>query len=125
MLGQLLEAKGVPVVLLSTQSLSGEMLLQVSEQQPSVVCVSALPPMAATHARYLCKRLRPKFPALKLVVGLWQTKGNTKKAEARLLETGVDHFVTTLAQATDQLVQLVASQRLLKTGNVLEEVHAS
>ena len=125
MLGQLLEAKGVPVVLVSTQSLSGEMLLQVSEEQPGVVCVSALPPLAATHARYLCKRLRPKFPTLKIVVGLWQTKGSTKKAETRLLETGIDQFVTTLAEATEQLVQLVASQRLLKTGSELTEVPAA
>ena len=125
MLGQLLEAKGVPVVLVSTQSLSGEMLLQVSEEQPGVVCVSALPPLAATHARYLCKRLRPKFPTLKIVVGLWQTKGSTKKAEERLLETGIDQFVTTLAEATEQLVQLVASQRLLKTGSELTEAPAA
>ena len=125
MLGQLLEAKGVQVVLVSAQSLSGEMLLQVSEEQPGVVCVSALPPLAATHARYLCKRLRPNFPTLKIVVGLWQTKGSTKKAETRLLETGIDQFVTTLAEATEQLVQLVASQRLVKTGGVLADAPAA
>jgi CheY-like chemotaxis protein len=113
MLSQLLVAKGLRVVLVSVQSLSGEMLVQVSEEAPGVVCVSALPPLAETHARYLCKRLRRQFPQLKIVVGLWQTTGSTKKAQARLLETGIDHFVTTLAEASRHLVQVVGSQRLL------------
>ena len=113
MLVQLLAAKGVRVVLASAESLSGEMVAQVSEEAPNVVCVSALPPLAATHARYLCKRLRLKFPHLKIVVGLWQTSGSTKKAQARLLETGIDRFVTTLAEAAEYLSQVVRSERLL------------
>lgn len=113
MLEQLLEAKGIRVVLLSAQTLSGEMVMQVSEQAVTVVCVSALPPLAATHARYICKRLRPRYPNLKIVVGLWQTTGRTKKAHERMLAAGIDQFVTTLAEATQQLSQLVASQQLL------------
>jgi hypothetical protein len=125
MLSQLLEASGVRVVLVSTQSLSGEMLLQVSAEQPGVVCVSALPPLAATHARYLCKRLRPKFPTLKIIVGLWHTNGSTKKAEARLMETGIHQVVTTLAEATQNLVQFVASQRGIKSTGALAETPAA
>jgi len=113
MLGQLLAAKGIRVVLLSAQSLAGEMLEQVSERAAGVVCVSALPPLAATHARYLCKRLRPNAPAAKIVVGMWQSNGSTKKAQQRLLETGIDQCVSTLTEATQQIGQLVASQRLL------------
>jgi predicted PurR-regulated permease PerM len=118
MLGQLLEAQGIHLVLVSVQSLAGEMLAQVSEEAPSVVCVSALPPLAATHARYLCKRLRPKFPQLKIVVGLWQTSGSTKKAQARLAKIGIDRFVTTLAEATQYLTHFVGSQRLLASASV-------
>ena len=118
MLGQLLEAQGIHLVLVSVQSLAGEMLAQVSEEAPSVVCVSALPPLAATHARYLCKRLRPKFPQLKIVVGLWQTSGSTKKAQARLAKIGIDRFVTTLAEAPQYLTHFVGSQRLLASASV-------
>ena len=124
MLSQLLEAKGVDVVLVSAQSMTGEMVLQVSEEQLGIVCVSALPPLAVTHARYLCKRLRPKFPTLKIVVGLWQTSGSSKKAEARLMETGIDQFVTTLAEAMQQLVRLVASQRMLRPTTILSDTPA-
>ena len=113
MLGQLLAAQGVHLVLVSVQSLAGEMLAQVADEAPAVVCVSALPPLAATHARYLCKRLRPKFPQLKIVVGLWRPSGSTKKAQERLAEIGIDRFVTSLADAAQYLTHFVASQRLL------------
>lgn len=108
MLAQLLEAHGVKALALSTQSLVGEMLEQVTEQTAAIVFVSALPPFAATRARYLCKRLRPKFPHLRIVVGLWQTSGGTKKAQERLAATGIDEFVTTLAEATVQVAHLAS-----------------
>jgi predicted PurR-regulated permease PerM len=112
MLAQLLEARGVKAAVLSTRTLVGEMLTDVVEQGAGVVCVSALPPLAARHASYLCKRLRPKFPKLAIVVGLWQMGGGTKKAEERLAATGIDKFVTTLAEATEQLAQLASSHKL-------------
>lgn len=108
MLAQLLEAQGVKAIELSTKTLVGEMLAQVTEQAAEIVCVSAVPPFAATHARYLCKRLRPKFPKLHIVVGLWQASGSTKKAQERLAATGIDEFVTTLAEATKQVAHLAA-----------------
>ncbi len=75
------------------------MIEQVTAESIAIVCVSALPPLAATHARYLCKRLRPKFPQLKLIVGLWQTGGITKKTQDRLTATGIDKLVTTLERS--------------------------
>jgi len=52
--------------------------------------------------------LRPKFPHLRIVVGLWQTSGGTKKAQERLAATGIDEFVTTLAEATVQVAHLAS-----------------
>jgi hypothetical protein len=82
------------------------MIEQVAAESAAIVCVSALPPFAATHARYLCKRLRPKFPRLQLIVGLWQTRGITKKTRDRLTAIGIDKLVTTLSEAADDLARL-------------------
>jgi hypothetical protein len=82
------------------------MLEQITAESISVVCISALPPLAATHARYLCKRLRPKFPQLKLIVGLWQTDGITTKKRERLIATGIDNLVTTLSEASSELERM-------------------
>ena len=109
MLVQLLEQRGVPAHVASTQTLSGEMIEQVTAESITIVCVSALPPLAATHARYLCKRLLPKFPQLRLIVGLWQTGDITKKTQERLNATGIDRLVTTLSEAASELRTALAN----------------
>lgn len=110
MFAQLMLVRGVTVEVMSTRALAAEMLVRVAHNPTGVVCVSALPPFAATHARYLCKRLRPKFPKLKIVVGLWTTNGAGKKAQERLTETGIDRFVTTLSEGVEQALGLHFTQ---------------
>jgi len=110
MFAQLMLVRGVTVEVMSTRALAAEMLVRVAHNPTGVVCVSALPPFAATHARYLCKRLRPKFPKLKIVVGLWTTNGAGKKAQERLTETGIDRFVTTLSEGVEQAMGLHFTQ---------------
>jgi hypothetical protein len=73
-----------------------------------MVCVTSLSPYAATYARYLCKCLRPKYPDLDVVVGLWQASGSTKQAQEWLAATGIDKLVTTLAEATEQISHLAS-----------------
>lgn len=111
MLAQLLNARRLKTQVLSTRALASEMIEQVGQHEPHVVCVSALPPFAATHARYLCKRLRPAYPHLQIVAGLWQASGGGKKAQERLIATGIDGFAATLAEAIEQIVQLSSSRR--------------
>ncbi len=85
--------------------LAGEMLDFIGKEGCRLACISAMPPRAASHAAYLCKRLKQRFPELKVLVALW-TSENTEKAQARLREAGVDQIVTGLADAIDQLRQL-------------------
>jgi predicted PurR-regulated permease PerM len=114
MLAQLLAASGVRLRVLSTANLASEMIGAVNEHAADVVCISALPPFAATHARYLCKRLCAANHNLKIIAGLWQSDG-AKKAQDRLVETGIDGCVTTLSQACEQIVKLASSARLLQS----------
>src|SRR6478736_6361249 len=53
-------------------------------EQCRVGRISALPPAALAHSRYLCKRLHVKFPKLPTVVGLWTSKSDPKKSLDRL-----------------------------------------
>lgn len=85
--------------------LAAETLERIAEHACRVVCISALPPQAATQAGYLCKRLKHRFPELKVIVALW-TGENAERASARLRAAGVDVVVTKLADAIDQLRQL-------------------
>ena len=85
--------------------LAGEMLDFIGKEGCKVACISAMPPRAASHAAYLSKRLKQRFPELKIVVALW-TSENTERAQARLRDAGVDLIATRLAEAIDQLRQL-------------------
>ena len=82
MLAQLLAARGIAIEVMSAQAFSGEMIDHVSEDKHAIVCISALPPRAAKHVRMLSKRLRQKFPSMKIVVGLWQAEMSSASTEA-------------------------------------------
>ena len=70
MLAQLLSFKGACTETIGVDSLAGEMVEIIRDRQPAAVCVSALPPLAIPHSRYLCKRVSAMFPNLKMVVGI-------------------------------------------------------
>jgi hypothetical protein len=43
----------------------------VASRQPDLVVISALPPGARAHARYLCKRFRCQLSDSHLLIGIW------------------------------------------------------
>jgi predicted PurR-regulated permease PerM/methylmalonyl-CoA mutase cobalamin-binding subunit len=107
MLAQVLEENGCNVQSVSVTSLASEMVALVEEKKANIVCISAMPPAATTHARYLCKRLRGRFPDAHLIVGLWAVKGDLNKAKERIGCGADTHVVGTLAEAQAQIRRLV------------------
>ena len=71
MLAQLLELRGYCAMPVSRTSLASEMLSEVEKHNADVVVVSALPPAAVAHARYLCKRLQAENAERNTIVALW------------------------------------------------------
>jgi predicted PurR-regulated permease PerM len=86
-------------------SLAAETLDKVDADGCRIVCISAVPPRAASHAAYLVRRLKQRFPDKRVVVGLWSTE-TIDKVKPRLLEAGADDVLTRLADAAAQLRQL-------------------
>lgn len=101
MLAQLLEKSGYSAQAIAIGTTS-EMLAQVKEFVPDIVCISALPPFALLHARELYKRVRSVLPEAKVVIGLWKFGGDPAKAAVRLNITGDDKLSLTLAQTVLQ-----------------------
>jgi len=101
MLAQVLETSGCVVQTVSVASLASEMVDLVERHAADVICISATPPAAVMHARYLCKRLRGHLPKAKLVVGLWDAPGDLAKATERI-GCGAS-VVATLADAQEQI----------------------
>jgi predicted PurR-regulated permease PerM len=101
MLTQLLERAGYHAHAIPIGT-TAEMLAQVKETAPDIVCISALPPFALLHARDLYKRVRSHVPNAKIIVGLWKFSGDPIKAAARFNIVGDDKLAITLAQVVLQ-----------------------
>ncbi|HYO11087.1 MAG TPA: AI-2E family transporter [Tepidisphaeraceae bacterium] len=108
MLAQLLELRGYCTYSISQAALASEMIGKVEEHRADVVVVSALPPAAVAHSRYLCKRVHVRFPEANMAVGIWAYKGELRKAKERITCIGSVQLATSLAdmqRVIDQLAQ--------------------
>jgi hypothetical protein len=89
-----------------TTRLTSEVVSLVEQTSPEIVCIGLVPPGGFAQTRYLCKRLRTRFPTLPLVVGCW---GGAKDEAEHLARLGLDssaHTSTTLLETRDQIMQV-------------------
>jgi predicted PurR-regulated permease PerM len=109
MFRQLLDSTRYEIELMSEETLTSEVVSLVGEKSPALICIATLPPGGLAQARYLCKRLRARFPNLKIAVGRWGTSsGDNNKI---LLSAGADKVGTTMIETRDQMVQLIQLSR--------------
>jgi hypothetical protein len=102
LLSQLLERQGhrAESILIGTTS---EMLSQVEDANPDVVCISALPPFALNHARALHTKLHAHLPKLYIIICLWNFEGDAQKAASRLRQATGHGFFATLPEVLQHI----------------------
>jgi hypothetical protein len=108
MLAQILDQKGFATLSFPLGSSLQECLASIGSDPGDVVCISALPPYAFTPARAMCKQIRELSPKLKVVVCVWGFSGDAQKAMARFERTQPDRLSTSLAEALEDVQELVA-----------------
>jgi predicted PurR-regulated permease PerM len=101
---QLLASTRYEMEVLADEALTSEVVDQVAEKRPALICIVSLPPGGLAQTRYLCKRLRVRFPDTKILVGRWGIQ--SVNHEQALLAAGADKVGTTLLETRDQMVQL-------------------
>jgi hypothetical protein len=106
MFTRLLELRGYCAFTPTADSLTGEMVNLVESRKIDIVCISAMPPAAVAHARYLCKRLHERFSNVGLIVGLWTFKSDINKAIDRIACAPGARMVTTLHDAQEKIDEL-------------------
>ncbi len=104
MFWQLLDPARYELALLAHQTLTSEVIEQIAEKNPALVCIASLPPGGLAQTRYLCKRLRKRFPNLKIIVGRWGSRNENNGNS--LLAAGADKVGTTMIETRDQVIQL-------------------
>lgn len=107
MLRQLLDPAKWIVEVAAVETLTSDLVGQVAEQSPALVCIGALPPGGLAHARYLCKKLRGRFPEVKIIVGRWGLTGGVEANREQLQDAGADLTATTMLETRSQLNSLL------------------
>jgi hypothetical protein len=105
MVARLLAAPEFASVVLAHPMLAAELLQHIEGAPCRTVLVCGLPPRAAKHAEYLCRRLRQRFPEIRILVGLWAGDDPVDRAVARLKAAGATEVVTTLSAAVERMRQ--------------------
>jgi B12 binding protein len=103
MLAQLLRADECTVQSAPFTAHASEVVDFVEKHEAVVICISAMAPAAVMHARHLFKRLRREFPAVRILIGLWDASGDLTKARNRIGSGETAHVVATLAEAQEQI----------------------
>ncbi len=107
MLAKTLEPARWQMKLIDPQTLTSELLELVAAEEPSLVCIASLPPGGLAHTRYLCKRLRARFPDLRIVVGRWGEHANASEHRKQLEDAGASSAAATLLETRNQLLGLL------------------
>lgn len=103
MLRQLLDPLRYELEVIADELLAAEIIDQIADKKPALICLASLPPGGLAQTRYLCKRLRARFPDSKLIVGRWG--GRTDNSNA-LTDAGADRIGNKIIETRDQIVQL-------------------
>lgn len=102
MLAQILQRGGHHVDAIASGTTS-DMLADVSRLNPDIVCISALPPFAISHARLLYNRLRTQAPQLKIILGLWNFTGDLRVVVSRMGMTEEGSILTSFSQVAQAI----------------------
>ena len=104
MLAQILARHGIGARVVPSNALSVANLPRLDVSGVQMACFSYLEPSSFTNARYLVRRLRRRLPQAKIINGFWTLTAQEVEERDALSATRADCVVTSLRQATEQVV---------------------
>jgi hypothetical protein len=87
----------------TSKALPVEIEAMIDRQTPAVVFIAVLPPGGTVQARYLCRRLRRRFPEQLIIVGYFGRVRDFDRLLVRLRAAGANYVTTTLIQSRSQI----------------------
>lgn len=106
MFQHVLDPRRFAVEISTTTLLTSTVVSLVEQTSPEIVCIGLVPPGGFAQTRYLCKRLRARFPTLPIIVGCWGGSHDDAEHLARLQLDSLAHTSTTLLETRNQIMQL-------------------
>jgi hypothetical protein len=98
MLTQVLDQAGFRATSIPVRPID-ETVSTVTEQQPDIVFLSGMPPVAMARAYRIFSGLRSANPALKIIMGIWHYNEDPVRAAQMISRTEDLHISTSLADA--------------------------
>ena len=87
--------------------LTGEWIERIAVEQPALVCISATPPGSQLAAAVLCRRIRARLPATRILVCRWISPGQEFDPKP-LREAGANLVASTMSEATKLITLEIA-----------------
>jgi hypothetical protein len=106
MLQHVLDPGRFEIEVTKTGLLAAEVLSLVEQSTPTLVCIGLVLPGGFAQTRYLCKRLRARFPTLPIVVGCWSGTTDAVENLARLRLDSLTQVGTILTETCQQIMQV-------------------
>jgi methylmalonyl-CoA mutase cobalamin-binding subunit len=122
MAAHVLRDAGVDAATLPKAKGSSELLTQLTSNEPEVVVVTALPPLALVNARDCCERLRALSPRLQIVVGTLRPDGVSQATEGRLTSSGANKVISSFEELASA-VQSMLPDRSPRVRELLPSGH--
>jgi predicted PurR-regulated permease PerM/methylmalonyl-CoA mutase cobalamin-binding subunit len=121
MLRQLLDRAGYTAECIALARTS-TMVMQTVQAAPDVICISALPPYALSHAKTLYFQLRAHLPEKDILLGIWNYPGDLDRLATRIGVAEHHRVAITLKQA---LFEIAAQSSPEQPASLPEPVHSS
>jgi predicted PurR-regulated permease PerM len=106
MLEHLIDPARWTIEIASSHLLGSEIFALIEEKRPVAVCLGTLPSGGRGRTRYLCKRLRARFPDLRILVGRWGLRDNVALVRRQLEGAGADLVSTSLMESRQHLQEV-------------------
>jgi len=103
MFRHLLDSTRYDVEVMPDAVLTSEVVALIGEKTPALIVIATVSAGGLAQTRYLCKRLRARFPSIKIAVGQW---GVGSEDSNSILLAGADRVGTTLIETREQMIQL-------------------
>ncbi|HEV7278586.1 MAG TPA: AI-2E family transporter [Pirellulaceae bacterium] len=121
LLATLMESPCCLVERSSSKLLTVETVEEIEREDYDAVVIAVVPPAGMKPARYLCRRLRARRPAMPILVGLFQ-EANSAATRKLFERDGADVIFAKATEATEQFDKVI--QRLTHTDREAAERQA-
>lgn len=105
--GYLLPAEAGKLEVVGDRVTVGEIVQEVRELKPTVVCIVSLMPRGMAQPRLRCKRLRSAFPDLPIILAIWGVAPEQEKDTKLIEDIDVTKVTWSMSETMDAVVPLL------------------